>query len=201
MVSVRPQASVHQAFASAHQVVASAQVVRSAQRRFVSASAVANLVRPTRSAYLSAARTGTRSLSTKSALPSNFDDVGYNESLAPTGVITGTVLPSQTALVSAISGSGASDTEPYVRLGKADISPSGAPYLPTDSGKNGTKSSMRSTNEAPRPVATPPIFGTAGVHYPAALNASISVLPAPSTASTRFNSNTTTHYKEIRRGR
>jgi len=201
LASVKPLVSAHQAFASAHQAVASVQAVRSVQRRFVSASAVANFVRPTRSAYVSAARTSTRALSTKSALPSNFDDVGYNESLAPTGVITSKVLPSQTALASVVSGFGVGGTEPHVRLGKADVSPSSAQYLPIGSSMNSTKGPMSLTTEAPTPTATPPILGTAGSHYSVMLNASTSALYSPGTAPTGVGFNATTPYKKIRRDR
>jgi len=197
LASVKPLASAHQAFASAHQAVASAQAVRSVQRRFVSASAVANFVRPTRSAYVSAARTGTRSFSTKSALPSNFDDVGYNESLAPTGVITGKILPSQTALASVISGFGVGGIEPHLRLGKADVSPTGAQYSLIGSSVNSTQGPTTLMNEAPTPTATPRIFGTTGFHYPVVLNASTSVLHSIGTASARIGRNATTPYKKI----
>ena len=194
LASVKPLVSAHQAFASA-------QAVHSVQRRFVSASAVANFARPTRSAYVSAARTSSRALATKSALPSGFDDVGFNESLAPTGVSTGNVLPSQTVLTSAVSGFGLDGTDPHIRLGKTYNSPSSAMPLPIGSGMNNTKAPTNPANGTPTPTATPPSFGSAGFHYPSAVNASSSAMPLPSASLYGVGFNATTPYKKTRRTR
>lgn len=182
LVSAKPLISAHQAFASA-------QAIQSVPRRFDGGSAAANVARPTRSAFFSAARASSRALATQSTPLSGLDDVGFNESIAPIKASTADVLPSQAAPASVVSGFGSGGPEPHVRSGKPYILPTGTAPFPTS--LNSSQIAASRVNGAPVPTATPPIVISSGFYPSIAFNASTFAKHLPSTVSSRSGSYTT----------
>ena len=193
LASARPLASAHQAFASA-------QAIPSVPHRNFGPSAAANFIRPTRSAYFTASRTiSTGTFATKAALPSGLDDVGYNESLAPFSVSTGSILPFQTSIASIVSGSDADDTKSRLRLGKASISSSSASVFPTPSSLNSSQVLNNLKNEASMSTAPPPKAESAASYGASVINTSASYLPLPSATQSALSFNATTSYQKTPR--
>ena len=172
LASVRLPLSVHAAFPSA-------QAVHSVRRRYLSASVVPNVARPARSAINSVARTSPRALATKTALPTGLDDVGFNESLAPSGQSGSNILPSATAPAPLATSTGLGAVESHVRIAEAQPSATISKSAPYSSGKRGPIASTNTTNLLTLPAATSLVPGGLGYNFTTFNNASITGTPLP----------------------